>query len=117
MSAPENAVDVLAVLDAFAAQNAMVCCGMHVGGGMDENGNGDPPTCCNYPFTSYDLHTARAAVADLIEAANEFYKAQNNLDNHELAGINADPYENLMRRRNRARIGLEDALARCGGAK
>ena len=66
-------VDVLAVLDAFAAQGGQVCCGMYQGGGMDENGNGEPPSCCGQPFDTDDLKKARRQIAELIEAVGDVY--------------------------------------------
>ena len=65
-----SAVDVLAVMDAYSVPG-QVCCGMLVGGGYDENGNGEPPSCCGQPFNEGDMQEARAAVAELIEAAQE----------------------------------------------
>lgn len=65
MSAP---VDVLAVMDAYSVPG-QICCGMPVGGGCDENGNGEAPSCCGQPFTESNMQEARAAVAELIEAA------------------------------------------------
>jgi hypothetical protein len=54
----------LAVLDAFArCAQTQVCCGNTVGGGMDENGDGEPPSCCGYPFGDDDLQAARAHIA------------------------------------------------------
>lgn len=49
----------LAVLEAIAAVGPLqVCCGMPVGGGYDENGNGEPPSCCGQPFDGGDLADA-----------------------------------------------------------
>ena len=62
------------------------------------------------------VNEARAAVAELIEKAHEFFDAQEALDNRELMGPNADDHDKLMRRRNQARRELETVLARVGGA-
>lgn len=58
-------VDVLAVLDAYSVPG-QICCGMPMGGGCDENGNMEPPSCCGVPFTECDMQATRAAVAALI---------------------------------------------------
>lgn len=63
-----------------------------------------------------DLIAARAAVAELIEAANDYADAQGALDNHETAGPNADDYWTLRRRCNVVRSRFFDALARIGAA-
>ena len=49
MTTPDNA----ALLESFIRQmcdGTQVCCGNTVGGGMDENGNGEPPSCCGQPM-------------------------------------------------------------------
>jgi enoyl reductase-like protein len=50
-------------------------------------------------------------VKELEEAAADFMEAQAALDNREGMGINAEPYEVLMRRRNAAWDDLEAALS------
>lgn len=62
---------------------------------------------------------AQAADSVLEDAAEYFLEAQAALDNREGMGINAEPYEVLMRRRNRAWDDLEAALSNArkqGGA-
>lgn len=46
----------------------------------------------------------------LIAAGNELITAQDALDNHELMGINAEPFQVVKRRRNLARGDMETAL-------
>ena len=57
------------------------------------------------------MTTHTSDVADLPEALTEYLEAQDALDNREYAGINAEPYEKLVRSRNHARAALESALA------
>lgn len=57
------------------------------------------------------MTTNTSDVADLPEALTEYLEAQDALDNREYAGINAEPYEKLVRSRNHARAALESALA------
>lgn len=71
MSGP---VDVLAVMDAYSVPG-QICCGMPVGGGCDENGNGEAPSCCGQPLTERDMQEARAAVAELIKCCEVTVKA------------------------------------------
>lgn len=61
-------VDVLLVMQAFADQGLQVCCGLGHGGGMDENGNGEPPSCCGQPITSDDMRDALELVSELLAA-------------------------------------------------
>lgn len=68
MNANSKGINVLAVMDAYSVPG-QVCCGFYQGGGYDENGNGEPPSCCGKPFTESDMQDARAAVAELVEAA------------------------------------------------
>lgn len=51
------------------------------------------------------------AGAPLAEELDEFLEAQDALDNHGRNGINAEPWEVLMRRRNAARRDLDAAMA------
>ena len=56
--------EALGVLDAFArCAQSQVCCGNAVGGGMDENGNGEPPSCCGSPLADDDLLEASTTLA------------------------------------------------------
>lgn len=55
--------------------------------------------------------TAPNAGAPLAEALDEFLEAQDALDNHGRNGINAEPWEVLMRRRNAARRDLDAVMA------
>jgi hypothetical protein len=76
---------VLAVLDACANENLQICCGNSVGGGIDENGRGEPPSCCGRPITSDDLIEARATVAELLESAQRVTAAFRSLG--EMRGV------------------------------
>ena len=107
MSAP---VDVLAVMDAYSVPG-QICCGMPVGGGYDENGNGEPPSCCGQPFTEADMQEARAAVAELIEAAK---KAQVMMAMPER--IEPRHRQELCAAISRCEIVADPRLARVGGA-
>lgn len=61
---------------------------------------------------------SRAAVAELIEAAEGYAEAEAALANRELAGINAEKQEKLLRRINGAREYFDAALALVkGGAQ
>lgn len=71
-----SAVDVLAVMDAYSVPG-QICCGFYQGGGYDENGNGEPPSCCGKPFTESDMQDARAAVSELTDAAGELKEVCN----------------------------------------
>ena len=55
--------------------------------------------------------TPTSGAAALPEALTEYLEAQDALDNREYAGINAEPYEKLVRGRNHVRAALESALA------
>lgn len=56
--------EALVVLDAFrCAGYQQVCCGLTQGGGMNENGDGEPPECCGRPFDNDDLLQAKATLA------------------------------------------------------
>ena len=57
------------------------------------------------------MTTTTSGAADLPEALTEYLEAQDALDNREYAGINAEPYEKLVRSRNHARAALESTLA------
>lgn len=69
-------IDVLSVMDAFSYVPNQVCCGNSVGGGMDDRGNGDSPQCCGNPVDTDMLKEARAAVAEMIAADEEFDAAR-----------------------------------------
>jgi hypothetical protein len=70
-----------------------------------------------------DEETARRIVQcvnandELVEAAQAYRDAQDALDNREYAGIHAEPYEVLMRRRNVARGDLDAAIDSALGEK
>lgn len=49
---------------------------------------------------------------EILEALKEYLEAQDALDNREYHGINAEPHDTLMRRRNYARDDLDSALAK-----
>lgn len=53
-----------------------------------------------------------AAVRDLQTAISDYLERQDDLDNRKYHGINAEPHDTLMRRRNYARDGLDSALAK-----
>ena len=62
------------------------------------------------------LYTApQPAPAPLSDAVEHYLEAQDALDNREYGGINAEPYEKLLRRRNTSRTDLDAALAAQGG--
>lgn len=46
----------------------------------------------------------------LRESLDDYLSAQDDLDNREYHGINADPYDKLIRRRNEARDALDTAM-------
>lgn len=52
------------------------------------------------------------AVRDLQTAISDYLERQDDLDNREYHGINAEPHDTLMRRRNGARDDLDSALAK-----
>jgi hypothetical protein len=54
---------------------------------------------------------AGATSEGLVEAIESFLLAQDSLDNREHYGVNTEPFETLMRRRNRERDYLDAALA------
>lgn len=96
MSAP---VDVLAVMarDATAAWN-------------DRHGDREIQE-----FLGKESNEARAAVAELIEAADAYAEAEAALANREIEGINAESIDRLQPRVHAARRDLEVALARVKG--
>ena len=67
------------------------------------------------PLPPLPCSAARAApqpaTADAVDALNDYLEAQDALDNHNNKRVNAEPYEKLMHRRNRARNALDAALA------
>lgn len=85
-------VDVLAEME--RASNRLFDAGLHGGLSIEE---------------------ARAAVAELIEAAESYAEDEAALANRELAGINAEPHEKMQRRVHSAREQLDAALARVKG--
>lgn len=82
-------------------EGASSCCD-HGACPIKARGEDDCPTC--NPI-------ATPAKLDLLEAAQAYRDAQDALDNREYAGINAEPHEVLMRRRNAARDDLDAAIA------
>jgi len=62
-----------------------------------------------------ELREARAAVAELIEAAQAYAEAESALANREFHGINAESIDRLQPRVHDARRDLESALARVTG--
>lgn len=69
-------------------------------------------TTITHPDRDHEHRAARAApqpaTADAVDA---YLEAQDALDNREYMGVNAEPHEKLMRRRNQARAYLDAALA------
>ena len=59
--------------------------------------------------------TPQPAPVPLSDAVEHYLAAQDALDNREYAGINAESYEKLIRRRNASRKDLDAALAAQGG--
>ena len=57
------------------------------------------------------------APAPLSDAIEHYLESQDALDNREYAGINAESYETLIRRRNASRKDLDAAIAAQGGSK
>jgi hypothetical protein len=57
----------------------------------------------------------QTAPAPLSDAVEHYLESQDALDNREYAGINAESYETLIRRRNASRKDLDAALAAQGG--
>lgn len=52
------------------------------------------------------------AVRTLQTAISDYLERQDDLDNREYHGVNAEPHDTLMRRRNGARDDLDSALAK-----
>ena len=59
--------------------------------------------------------TPQPAPAPLSDAVEHYLEAQDALDNREYGGINAEPYEKLLRRRNASRNDLDAAYDAQGG--
>lgn len=91
--------EALVVLDAFrCAGYQQVCCGFPQGGGMNENGDGEPPECCGRPFDNEDLLQARttlaahiaqqdATIARLVSVIeNEVFATAYDLERRQVAG-------------------------------
>jgi len=89
-----SGVDVLAVMDAVQRR-------------LDDSFG-------NHSFPEFER--SRAAVAELIDAAEAYAEAEAALANRELHGINAESIDRLQPRVHDARRDLEFALARVTGA-
>ncbi|WP_312321215.1 hypothetical protein [Stenotrophomonas sp.] len=66
--------------------------------------------------SAVQMREARAAVAELIEAAEAYAEAEAALANRETDGINAESIDRLQPRVHAARRDLDAALARVRGA-
>lgn len=62
------------------------------------------------PMLQAELRRLDRVNAKLVELAENFLKAQDDLDNGEYAGINGEDNAVLLRRKKQARNELEDAL-------
>lgn len=91
-----NKVDVLAVMELAYR---------HLNGGTDSLSTAE------FVAAHAGMKEVRAAVAELIEAADGYAEAEAALANWELSGINAESQEKLQRRVHSARERLDAALA------
>jgi hypothetical protein len=80
----------------YTLPDTEVCCGWIQGGGMDENGNGEPPSCCGQPINPREVVNEALAAYDAQRA--EVADVAFVVTNEKINDLQIETIQNMIKR-------------------